>query len=77
MRTIIISGVDANYEVPERSGKIISTERRSGLPTRSSIYDDHKKIRLLTPRTHASTWDWPPPLPCGRPHAVDIKYTYM
>jgi len=46
----VISGVDVNYEVPERSGKIIST----GTPFRlvygviqSSIkkyYDDHKKI---------------------------------
>src|SRR6218665_2690346 len=41
-----------------------------------SIYDVHKKIRFLTPSpcSHASTWAGPLP-PCGRPHAVDMKYT--
>jgi len=43
-----------------------------------SIYDVHKKIRFFTPPPpcpHASTWAGPPSSPCGRPHAVNMKYT--
>jgi len=43
-----------------------------------SIYDVHKKIRFSTPPppcSHASTWAGPPSPPCGRPRAVDKKYT--
>ena len=70
----MISGVDVNYKVPERSGKEISTGTPFRLVCRVIHIWRQQEIRLLTPRTYAST-DRPPSLPCGRPNAVDIKYT--
>jgi len=65
----ITSGVDVNYEVQERTGKIIST----GTPFRYLLFS-RKKTRLFTTRTRASTWDWPPPSPWGLPlrHKIHI-----
>jgi len=40
-----------------------------------SIYDVHKKIGFCPLCPHVSTWAGPPSPPCGRPHAVDMKYT--
>ena len=44
------SGVDVNYEVPERSRKIISRPIGASFlfVNESSIYDEHEKIRFLT-----------------------------
>ena len=44
----------------------------------SSIYDVHKKTRFSTPPSvHVSTIMSRTPPPCGRPHAVDMKYTWL
>ena len=42
----------------------------------SSIYDVHKKIWIFN-LSPLSTWAWPHFHPCGRPHAVDMKYTSL
>jgi len=39
------------------------------------IYDVHNKIRFLTPPLVHMRSHGPDPSPCGRPHAVDMKYT--
>src|SRR6218665_1151478 len=42
-----------------------------------STYDVHKKIGFLTPSpVHMRPYE-PDPFPCGRPHAVDMKYTLL
>jgi len=44
-----------------------------------SIYDVHKNIPFLTP-LHPSVHmrlHGPDPSPCGRPHAVNMKYTLL
>src|SRR6218665_350642 len=48
----------------------------NGPPKGSSIYDVHKKIRFLIslPPVHMRPHGPDPPPPCGRPHAVDMKY---
>ena len=79
--SLIDSGVDVTYEVPERSEKIISP----GTPLRL-VYrgcDGHKKIKLFTPLkacTHTSTSihiRLTSSAPCGRSYALDIKYTSL
>jgi len=71
---LLPSGVDVIYEVPERSEKIINT----GTPFRlvygwSSIYDDHKKIRLFKPPPDTCVhMRLTSSAPCSRD---DIKYT--